>query len=288
MNACTLRQLTACLLAVGGTILNAKPDPAEGVTAVCSRVSKDYVRTKRPDGSFQPEEYVLVKGGRLDGPVRDPSFDNSTFIDVARAVAGPLAAQNYLPANKQDSERLIIMVYWGTTAVPSNTGFININTEMTPQNADQARLEGNPDLLHLPKNITLTTDARNAMLLGYDSGVDLGQRFGRNSVINMAISSFRQSDELLTELEENRYFVILLAFDFQAYRAEKKHILLWETRFSIQEARNFFDKALPVMAQYASPYFGRDSHGLVRTRVPEGKVIIGESRALDVVEAPKK
>ncbi len=58
MNARTMRRVSVCLLAFGGTLLNAKPDAAEGVTAVCSRVSKDYVRTKLPDGSFQPEEYV--------------------------------------------------------------------------------------------------------------------------------------------------------------------------------------------------------------------------------------
>jgi hypothetical protein len=62
-----------------------------------------------------------------------------------------------------------------------------------------------------------------------------------------------------------------LAHDFQVFRKENRHKLLWETRFNINEPHNHFDKALPVMAQYASRYFGQDSHSLLRTQVPEGK-----------------
>jgi hypothetical protein len=93
---------------------------------------------------------------------------------------------------------------------------------------------------------------------------------------------------LLSEIEENRYYVVLLAYDFQVFRKEDKHKLLWEARFSVNEAHNDFAMALPVMVQYASKYLGQDSHGLLRTKVPEGKVLIGEPRSLGEVVVPEK
>ena len=277
------------LLAGCAAMLNAEPPAApakgaaEGITAVCSRVSKDYVRSRLPDGSFEPEDYALGKGGRLDGSVRDPSIDDSRFIDIARAVAGPLAAQNYLPAKKLDSEKLLIMVYWGTTIVPDpmsrSPAWTGLNNQID-KSTDTQQL----GQLYTDDILRKRIDVRNSQLLGYDSDVSLG--FGNGGHTGM--SRDVHNDELLAELEDSRYFVVLLAFDFQAFRTEKKHKLLWETRFSIQEARNLFDKALPVMAQRASAYFGRDSHGLVRTKVPEGKVLIGETRSLGEVEAPAK
>jgi|SRR5208283_1838928 len=283
MNARIILQVPVWLLAGCGALLNAQPNAAEGITAVCSRVSKDYVRTKLPDGSFRPEEYVLVKGGRLDGPVRDPSFDDSTFLKVARSIVGPLAAQSYRPAKKLDTEKLLIVVYWGTTSVPDamamSPASVGLHNEITAKTDIQ-------DLgqLYTDDIMRNQIDKENAALLGYDSDVSVGGGIS----VNTGMARDWHNEELVSELEDSRYFVVLFAFDFEAFRTKKEHKLLWETRFSIQEARNFFDKALPVMAQYASPYFGRDSHGLVRTKVPEGKVLIGEPRALDVVEAPLK
>jgi hypothetical protein len=128
-------------------------------------------------------------------------------------------------------------------------------------------------------------DFANAHMLGYDSS-DLIATERANYVRGTAFSVDR--DDLYAEIRENRYFVVLMAYDFQLLWKEKKHKLLWETRFSISERRNAFDKALPVMAQYASRYFGQPSNGLLRTRVPEGRVEIGEPKSLGVVEAPAK
>src|ERR1017187_2954027 len=76
-----LRDSVWLLMASGMLLVAQSPARAaegiEGVTAVASRVSKGYVRTRLPDGSFQPEEYAFGNGGRLDGPFRDASIDRS-------------------------------------------------------------------------------------------------------------------------------------------------------------------------------------------------------------------
>jgi len=85
------------------------------VTAVSSKVSDDYSRAKRADGSFAPEFYSFGEGGRWNTSP-DPTMDPLKFTDVARTIAVPLAGQNYLPGHDPKAIKLLIMVYWGTTA----------------------------------------------------------------------------------------------------------------------------------------------------------------------------
>ena len=125
----------------------------------------------------------------------------------------------------------------------------------------------------------------NAALLGYDAPGLIGTEKG-SFVRGTAFGVDR--DDLYAEIRENRYFVILMAYDFQQVWKHKKHILLWETRFSINERHNRFDKALPVMAEFASRYFGQESNGLLRKPVSEGRVEIGEPKSLGEVDEPKK
>ena len=205
------------------------------------------------------------------------------------------------------------MVYWGTTAVPGPSSDSvamqrfqvaqdNLNKYLVPSSMDPRtkvpgsgppgvveaaldQLSAATVMLNMENRQNDRTDFLNAQMLGYDSPGLIGTEKG-NYVRGTAFSTDR--DDLYAEIEENRYFVVLMAYDFQLLWKEKKHKLLWETRFSISERRNAFDKALPVMAQYASQYFGQDSHGLLRARVPEGRVDIGETKSLGEVNAPQK
>jgi hypothetical protein len=262
------------LLAGCGTMLDAQPvaspamDGAVGITAVSSRVSKDYVRTKLPDGSFQPEEYAFGDGGRYNGPFRDASIDKLSFLDIARVIAASLKAQNYVPAKDLNTEKLLIMLHWGTTITGSSFS-------ATVPGSGPSHLQSDDAI-----------DIMNAAMLGYDSEGLIGTEYGTYIGHFGPTGSYR--DQLMAEIEDNRYFVVLMAYDFQVFRKESRHKLLWETRFSINERHNQFDKALPVMTEYASKYFGQDSKGLLRTRVPEGQVKVGEPKSLGEVEAPAK
>jgi hypothetical protein len=229
---------------------------------------------------------------------------------VARAIAPPLAGQKYLPARDPNQAKLLIMVYWGTTAVPGPTsGSIaldqfqaaqdNLNRYMAPRPrgqdprtqvvaagwaADAAMDQWSAaiTLLNMENRQSDRTDNANAALLGYDSPGLIGTEKG-SYVRGTAFSVDR--DDLYAEIRENRYFVILMAYDFQQMWKLRKHRLLWETRFSINERHNQFDKALPLMAEYASRYFGQDSNGLLRSRIPDGRVDVGELKSLGPVPA---
>ena len=112
------------------------------------------------------------------------------------------------------------------------------------------------------------------MLLGYES--ELAETA---NLENTALKGAREG--LMSDLEDNRYFVILMAYDFQTAWKMKKHKLLWETRISLRQRGNDFGKRLPEMVLNAEKYFGEDTDGLVRNRIPEGRVDIGEPKVID-------
>ena len=277
------------------------------ITAVSSKVSEDYVRPKQADGKFVPESYTFGEGGVWGGGMTDASIDKIKFLDVARTVASPLAAQNYLPGREAGEIKFLIMVYWGTTVPPKPTGesaaFQNAATAMSALQQAKNSTTGSSGIkkfggsnlgppeeenaataamavLQAQNAMDRRTDVLNARMLGYDSWWEATARLEGTPL------DVRRKD-MLEELEENRYFVVLMAYDFQLLRKEKQHKLVWETRFSIRQRGNDFDQQLAAMAQYASRYFGQDSHGLIRKPLPETNVSLGELKIIGV-EPDKK
>ena len=226
------------------------------ITAVAARVSDDYVRTKLADGSYPQETYAFGPGGVWGSALHDDSIDKLKFTDVAHLVAGPLAKRNYLPAKDPAKTKLLIMVYWGMTAGSADDPILHYSTldgllAFNPQR-DQA-------------------DLRNAKVLGYNMDDLMSSYYERGA------ASLKGKD-MLEEIGGNRYFVVLMAYDFQLMWKEKKTKLLWETRYSIQQRGNDFDQTLASMTEYASRYFGQDSHGLVRRRLPIENIKINETQ----------
>ncbi len=256
---------------------------ANDITAVSGRITKDYVRTRLANGSYAAEYYAFGKGGNWAGAKADASIDNLKFLDVAHIIANPLASQNYLPSKDPKSTRLLIMVYWGTTRAPEHA-----STSSAYERAADLEPPGQsstPDdsayytallLVDLENKQRDRTDFKNAKMLGYDSWWEDTEHYK---------ATFLQDRwrAMIDELEEDRYFVVLMAYDFQLMAKEKKHKLLWETRFSIRQRHHNFDADLPAMARYASKYFGQDSGGLVHGDVPFGHVDIGEMKSLGAV-----
>jgi hypothetical protein len=270
----------------------------DGVTAVASQVSKDYVRATLSDGSFGTEYYAFAEGGSWGGPISDLSIDKLHFMDVARVLAPPLAGQNYFPATDPKATKLLIMVYWGTTEVPPPieedplyqtyiqdlAEFRMLMEQGAPDEAN-AVLTSGLHVLNMANHVRDQLDFKNAAMIGYSASGLIGTEEG-NYLKHTALG-IDQKDQV-AEIEENRYFVVLMAYDFQLLWKGKKHKLLWETRFSISQRHNQFDKALPVMARYASQYFGQPSKGLERTRVPEGTVEVKPPTLIEFLTEPKK
>jgi hypothetical protein len=319
LNGLRCLQVRVWFLAASGIPLVATPFACAGegdeeITAVYSKASDDYVRAKLPSGTFRAETYAFGEGGKWGGPIVDATIDKLKFLDVARVISVPLASQNYVPSKDPKNTRLLIMVYWGTTSGTAATRDSLAYQQMQQAGAALQAITSAPSIggamagagkdalgnsptiirgftainaynvLNQALGVAAAVDQQrdqadvlNAKMLGYDSEGLIGTAFGAG----LAGTPLRfHRDDLISEIEQNRYFVVLMAYDFQLMWKQKKHKELWETRFSLRQLRHDFGKDLPSMAQYASQYFGQDSHGLVRQAIPLGHVEVGVPTSL--------
>jgi len=291
---------------------------SDEIAAVSSRTSGDYVRVRLADGSFQNESYAFAEGGRWTAASSDASVDKLQFMDVARTIAGPLEYQHYIPTRDAKTTKLLIMVYWGRTGLPEranesvakqnlqDASAAKANAKSTIDeklSADQTRSNPASGMVcgHFTSGTSISqvadqVDADNAMtgamalIAAENRGRDQidaqsANMLGYGLLWNSAAAykgtplEYRRQD-LINELEEGRYFVVLVAYDFQKAWKEKKHKLLWEARVSVRQRHHDFDRELLAMTKHASQYFGQDSHGLVRMALPEGRVDIGELKSI--------
>jgi hypothetical protein len=243
---------------------------ASAIVAVDSDVSSDYVRPRLPDGSLQPETYAFGNGGYIPWIMLDDTIDKLDFTSVAHAIAGTLAERKYLPARDPAQTRLLIMVYWGTTAGSFDLGLT------------RGYMEDVRSIYLLQDRERDLVDYHNAGILGYDADGLIGTDEGYWMQTQPGAFGHRVTDEV-NDVEHSRYFVVLMAYDFQIMWRRKSPKLLWVTRLSIDQRRNDFARELPAMLRVASGYFGRNSKGLIRDTVPEGQIEVGEVKSLGVV-----
>jgi hypothetical protein len=200
---------------------------------------------------------AAIGGPRGGGVVSDPTIDDVSFATLSRTIARPLAEQAYVPTRDPNDTKLLIMVFWGR----SSGSYLDTDG-------------GYKDYI----------DAWNAQLMGFDSErfirerTDISTVFLGRSLRSQILDQVHSAD--IAALQMDRYYVVLRAFDFQTAWRQRRIKLLWETRFSLSERQHDFAKELPTMAHTASQYFGQDTKGLIRARIPEGQVEIGEVKSL--------
>jgi hypothetical protein len=264
-----------------------------------------YQRVVDPAGNPRPEAYVLAEGGVMQGKTKDPALEKYSFKDILPLLGRSLAKQKYFPASDPNDSDLLIVVHFGATltyddpnrdlaiehlnqAVADFRGG-SVNTNEGPSsglytpNPDGATLMGDPGEINaLSESLLSGYDARgraiarNATLLGY---ADMLRKIGGAN-----LHSFTETQRsLLDELAEERYFVILMAYDFNAYK-NKKSVLRWTTRLSMPSPGNNFRDAVAMLSETGAGVFGRklDRLSQVKGRVRSGEVIIGELKTISV------
>ncbi len=123
---------------------------------------------------------------------------------------------------------------------------------------------------------------RNARVLGYND-----ELADSNDIRRWAGGGDRYSD-LITELEESRYYIVVSAYDFPELLKSQKKKLLWQVRVSVRSPGNAFDDSMAAMLKSAAPYFGQNSGKLVRGEESKGTVELGDLKFLGEVGGGNK
>lgn len=294
----------ACGLLLGGSRTFASKNSVV-TTAVYSSVSNGYERQKLPDGSFKREYYAIARGHYVPGRDKNASIDGVPFPSIAGLVAEHLAEQNYYLAQDSKSADILLLITWGTTLpfddiahTRSENNFIdrlddlkNLTRYVKPKalNLDGTQSAGDADvqaaedsleqqliILQAANNDRFKASETNAKILGY---VDEMNSFGSPARFSGAGSYY---DDLTSDLEEERYYVVISAYDFHTAVHDGTRKLLWATRVSISARSNKFDEQLATMLAAAGRQFGKESHHLIR-QYREGHIDLGELKFLGVV-----
>jgi hypothetical protein len=247
-----------------------------------------------PEGALRPESYVISQG-RNFGRAQERASAEEQFQQVLTALGPALAQQEYWPSNGLDNADLVIVVHWGETETYEDpmrdfmADAYNQALEDYRANADEAgnadpgRLNELKRMDSMTNHSVLETTRSNAELLGY-----------RRSIEKAETRYFPSEEErtMKAELAEERYFVVLMAWDYAALREGKPALLKWVTRMSVRSAGNRFAEALPALLRQGAPHFGRQNDDLVRVRtVIEGRkaeVEIGTSTVVEDEAIPEE
>ncbi len=282
------------------------------VIATYSTVHNGYARQKGPDGSFRREYYALAQGRYMPGLKRDRSIDDVKFPPLAGLVAQYLARENYYMAQDSKSAELLLIITWGTTIPFGDSVYrANLSTFLASMNhavaathaaagtpmsvegiqspqssvAAAARSAFEQDLYQMLmfEGMRDRADEYNAGLLGYGDEMNR-YRHGSWSPSMFAGAGTAYYD-MKDDIENERYFVVIAAYDFKAALKEGKRKLLWVTRVSVQAQGNQFDRDVSAMLAKASHHFGRSSGRLLR-QYYEGVVTVGDLKVLGYEPGP--
>ena len=196
------------------------------------------------------------RGAKLAGQGEEPPPAKSMVHDLAVA----LATQGYrvtreieVPASAKASTMvkafspppaLLLVLSWGS---------------LRPQ-----KLEGGAELTDNSPPPVLNQNQMIGLMAGknFDSIVDFGT----------------QTEAIWDGVQDDRFFVMVSAYDFVAYNQSHKKVLLWVTKMSVPTAGATMAEVMPALIKAGGPLLGRETIGPNVVDVPsarEGKVEIG-------------
>ncbi len=301
----------ALLLSLAGTAT------AAPLVFARSTVSKEYEESRLERG-LKPETYVFYQGNYFEGQVVDRTLERMKFVEIARTLAPYLREQRYLPAPKMNEADLILVVHWGVTMGrnPSDAlASINLDnqTKMVGANTDydtahEAATSGGADLASMTKlmeaerrvqdlNQQRTAEADFANLSNDLSSTSNAALMGFSDVLREESQSLLGSTTMATinaMLDEDRYFIIVLAYDRRALIEDKAIRRVWSARISLRSAGVNFREALSYLGGVGGELFGTKSEKmLIRKARPKGEatkagdVSIGELKVIETAAPPR-
>ena len=288
---------------------------ADNRVAVRARADASYEAQKFGGGAPKDETYLFFQGRFFGGTTRDRMLEKMPFQQIASALATGLAKQHYFPTRDLVRADLLIIVHWGVTTVTVSDYKLQGRTTVVTQDSDAqlrqiiknwaeeqkeagvfdpfvqyevqaidnflnpAALVHDQMLQEMDALSQETSSASNARLLGFVEDMEKDRQ------------SFFPTCEgvmLRSMLADERYFVVLLAYDYQALLKEHKQKLLWSTRLSMQSPGMNFRLGMGHMSSAGSVVFGHQTDG-VKVRLPPEratKVEIGPVRVLSMPATP--
>lgn len=253
------------------------------LVTVHSAARPDYLARKFVEGGPTPETYVFAQGKFFGGATRDVTVAQTSFDIIVQTLAEELVRQNYFPTKEIEAADLLLMVHWGTTMVQEDFDALEAmeeafnSGEMTEEEVNFFQLMRETEATSLDYTI-----GYNSRLLGYTDALE--KEHGKFT----GTGTTGREQELKHQLNQERYFIIVMAYDYRRIRDTTEKVLLWSTRFSMRTPGKNFAEALPAMSRVAGDHFGTDLRDLAtkRTHIGEGRVELGDIEVIEIESPP--
>jgi hypothetical protein len=258
------------------------------VSVVVDSVStKAYQERQANRGPDDIETFQIMQGQFFGGAIKDRSLERVSFQNVVDTLAKSLAKRNYLPHYDMKGGDLLLIVHHGVTTVEEDWNDLMGITSLD-QEADTSGDSGFDD----QSGASTSTSDYNTFSSNNHSAQNNANLLGFNRQLRKNNLTPSEEYELRSDLEEERYFIIVMAYDLPKLRETGKAEILWSTRFSMRSPGTNFEEAHIALSRAGVPYFGTHLDKLERETASFGntEVEIGELKVIesDVNTAPEK
>lgn len=187
-----------------------------------------------PPTAALPTFYAALDGGYIESGDPIGGLKPPPASAIAQALGAALASQHYVPATTGNSPAQLLIYHWGLL------------------NRDSRQIRTS---LHLQPNLVariglVSTDAEAARI-----EEDLLDRRQPGPIHPPIIDP--QERDLIQFAADNRYFVIVSAYDFASV-ARGDGQLLWRVKLSTRSVGTSMAESLTTLLQGGAPYFGHD------------------------------
>lgn len=276
---------------------------AEKLVVIRSTAEEAYEKSRWANGVRRRETYVFTPGKFIPGESYDRSLERASFDSIVRVLATDLQKQDYLPSPSIPAADLLLVVHWGATArveqsydleAKSFDTVRELNEEYVAQKEFEETAAQNGDFMPAAVSglggIEQRIDAEISSLHQNQLSTDFGSEstarlLGLSQALNREQKTLMYSDHyraLFEMTKEERYFLIVMAYDFPLLRTKGKLKRHWVIRASIRSAGVNFRQAVDRISVVAGNYFGTRQEDVLFDRRTErtGRVDIGEVTVL--------
>jgi hypothetical protein len=254
--------------------------------------SEQYVKDRALDAKKKVQSYQFIKGRHFKGMTNDPGMEKVSFMDIVQDMARHLVKQNYYPNPVKGEGELLIVVHYGVTDFEEDlmdmmgwTSYEDMGFDDTVAGAGDGGTALDPSQLNAIYDLSFNLSSAATI-----NSMNEDSQFFKATLLGMEdayTGRLNPQDEynLKHMMQEERYFVVLMAYDYEKIRTTGEIELLWSTRYSIRAAGQSFESAIKDMNLVAGDYFGKNLKGLVSKRASdESRVEMGDIEVLDAGE----
>lgn len=249
--------------------------------AIKAFATNEYTVTRARDETKKVQTYFIAEGKYYPGNTARPGMEEVGFMEIAQDLAANLKKQNFFSETNREKGDLLILVHYGVTdydpdymelyAIDSidDFGFGSIVND-DPLFEAAFREEFQAQVFDMQ-----SINEGQARAVGMKA-----QLLGMDEIFNLRATD-QQIRELREMLEEERFFIVLNAFDLPLFRQGEKK-MLWSTRYSIRAGGKQFDRAMAELNVVAGNYFGKNLKGLnLKRATDDSDVRVGEVEVIE-------